>query len=61
MAEELQLNMLFHIDDLLLSHAGPEIVTDHAKKLGGTHGNKETLAVTRKNTHKNLVMTIDFR
>ena len=52
--------MLFHIDDLLVSHAGPEIVTCKVKKCDMTHGRKYPLVVTRRKTHEYLGMTIDF-
>ena len=56
----LQLTILFRISYLLLSRAGPEIVTCCAKKIDGTHGIKDPLEVTRGNTYGHLGMTNDF-
>ena len=51
MVDGLKLTMLFHIDDLLLPHAGPEIATHCVMKLDVTRDSKDSLTVTRGNTH----------
>ena len=56
----LLLPKLFHIDDLLLSHTGPKIAIDCAKKLDGECDSKDLLTVTRGRTHEHLGMRIAF-
>ena len=56
----LQLTKLFHIDDSLLSHADRSTSIYCVKKLDGTHGRKDPLAVTRGKTHEHLGMKIYF-
>ena len=55
-----QLTIMFHIDDLMMSHVDPEIVTEHVKKLDGVHGNKHPLSITRGKMHEYLGITIEF-
>jgi hypothetical protein len=56
-----QFTIVFHIDDLLLSHLNPNIVTLYIKKLHKEYGTLENLTVTRGKVHEYLGMTIDFR
>jgi hypothetical protein len=56
-----QFTIVFHIDDLLLSHLNPNIVTSYIRKLHKEYGSLENLTVTRGKVHEYLGMTIDFR
>jgi hypothetical protein len=56
-----QFTIVFHIDDLLLSHLNPNIVTLYIRKLHKEYGSLENLTVTRGKVHEYLGMTIDFR
>ena len=56
-----QFTIVFHIDDLLLSHLNPNIVTLYIRKLHNEYGSLENLTVTRGKVHEYLGMTIDFR
>ena len=60
MVDRLQLIMLLHIDDLLLSHTGSHIIAYCIKKVDGTYGSKDPLEVTRAKKHECIGMTIDF-
>jgi len=55
-----QLSILFHIDDLLISHRHPEVVMLFIKKLEKECGVKDPLTVTRGKLHEYLGMTVDF-
>jgi len=55
-----QLTTLFHIDDLMLAHLQPQIVTEHIKKLDGVYGNQDPLTITRGKIHEYLGITVDF-
>ena len=56
-----QFTIVFHIDDLLLSHLNPNIVTLYIRKLQKEYGSLANLTVTRGKVHEYLGMTIDFR
>jgi hypothetical protein len=56
-----QFTIVFHIDDLLLSHLNPNIVTLYINKLNKEYGSLANLTVTRGKVHEYLGMTIDFR
>jgi hypothetical protein len=56
-----QFTIVFHIDDLLLSHLNPNIVTLYIRKLNKEYGSLANLTVTRGKVHEYLGMTIDFR
>lgn len=55
-----QLTVIFHIDDLLISHAQAEVVTEFIERLKQAYGQREDLTVTRGRVHEYLGMTIDF-
>ena len=55
-----QFTVVFHIDDLLMSHRSATVVTDMIKKLDREYGTKDDLTVTRGRVHEYLGMTIDF-
>ena len=61
MVNENQFTIVFHIDDLLLSHKNPNIVTLYIRKLQQEYGSREDLTVTRGKIHEYLGMTLDFR
>lgn len=56
-----QLTPLFHIDDVLMTHALANAVTEHVKLLDEGHGRNDPLTVTRGKLHEHLGMTLDFR
>ena len=56
-----QITLLFHIDDILLTHALPNIVSKHIKLLNGVHSQNNLLTVTRGKVHEHLGTIIDFR
>ena len=56
-----QFTVVFHVDDLMLSHKSPRVVTDIIKKLDMEYGKRDPLTVTRGPVHEYLGMTVDFR
>ena len=56
-----QFSIMFHIDDLLMSHRKAEIVTLYIKKLEREYGKRDPLTVTRGLVHEYLGMTFDLR
>ena len=56
-----QLTLIFHIDDVMLNHLYPQVVTKHVKRLDGIHGQKDSLTVNIGLVYECLGMTIDFR
>lgn len=57
---EKQLTIPFHIDDLMLVHVTPAVVTEHIKLLDGVCGANDPLTATRGKAHEFIGMTIDF-
>ena len=55
-----QLTLLFHVDDLLLSHRKSQVVTNYIKMLDTACGKDDPLTVTRVKLHDHLGMTLDF-
>ena len=58
--QEKQLTIMFHIDDLLISHDSSGIVTEYTKRLDAACGTQDQLADTRGKKHECLSMTMDF-
>jgi hypothetical protein len=58
--EGTQFTVVFHVDDLLMSHKSAEIVTMMIKRLDTEYGTRDELTVTRGPIHEYLGMTIDF-
>ena len=56
-----QLTLMFHIDDVIMTHVFNNVVTDHIKLLDEKHGRNDPLSVTRRKSHEYLGMTLDFR
>ena len=56
-----QFTVVFHVDDLLMSHLSPHVVSDIIEKLDKEYGSKDSLTVTRGPVHEYLGMTVDFR
>ena len=56
-----QLTIIFHIDDLMMSHKNPNIVTLYIRKLEKEYAKRDPLTVMRDKVHEYLGMTIDFR
>ena len=44
-----QMNIMFHIDDLLMSHKHPHIVTLFIKKLEAVYGKRDPLMIANHN------------
>jgi hypothetical protein len=55
-----QCTILWHVDDLKISHADPEVVTEVIDLLEGEFGKEAPLTKTRGHVHDYLGMTIDF-
>ena len=56
-----QMTIMFHIDDLLMAHVHPHIVTLFIKKLELVYGKRDPLTITRGLIHEYLGMTFDLR
>ena len=54
MVMQTQLTLVFHVDDLLISHVKPQAVTNCVKTLDVAHGRNEPLKVTRGKLHEHL-------
>ncbi|KAI2500335.1 Reverse transcriptase (RNA-dependent DNA polymerase) [Fragilaria crotonensis] len=55
-----QCTILWHVDDLKISHVDPKVVTDVIELLKSEFGNEAPLTITRGKVHEYLGMTIDF-
>ena len=55
-----QLTIMFQVDNLLMSHIQPHVVTLFIKKLEVEYGQQEHLTVTQGKVHEYLGITIDF-
>ena len=55
-----QCTILWHVDDLKISHLNPDVVSDIINKLNARYGKEAPLTVTRGKVHEYLGMTIDF-
>jgi hypothetical protein len=55
-----QCTILWHVDDLKISHVDPNVVTEMIELLEGEFGKEAPLTKTRGKVHEYLGMTIDF-
>jgi len=55
-----QITILFHVDDLKLSHVNANVVTDEIQKLQLRFGKLADLTISRGRVHEYLGMTLDF-
>jgi hypothetical protein len=55
-----QCTILWHVDDLKISHVEPQVVEDIIEKLNQRFGKEQELSVTRGDKHDYLGMTIDY-
>ena len=55
-----QMTILFHVDDLKLSHVDPNVVTEEIQKLQLEFGKLAELTISRGRVHEYLGMTLDF-
>ena len=55
-----QCTILWHVDDLKISHKNPSVVTSVIEQLNAEFGEKAPLTVTRGKVHEYLGMTIDY-
>lgn len=56
-----KISLIYHIDDLMLSHVMAQVVTLFIKKSEREYWQHDKLTVTCGFVHKYLGMTIDFR
>ena len=56
-----QATIIWHVDDLKISHKDPKVVTRIINKLKKKYGKVNPLTVTRGKLHDYLGMTLDFR
>jgi hypothetical protein len=57
---EANAQILWHVDDLKISHIDPSVVTSIIKLLESEFGKEAPLTKTRGKVHEYLGMTIDF-
>lgn len=50
-----QCTIIWHVDDLKISHVDPDVVTGIIKKLNDTYGELQELTATRGKVHEFLV------
>ena len=55
-----QCTILWHVDDLKISHMDPEVVSNIISKLNERYGKEAPLTETRGKIHEYLGMTLDF-
>jgi len=55
-----QCTILWHVDDLKISHVNPKVVTEILNKLDATYGKEAPITVQRGKIHEHLGMTIDY-
>ena len=55
-----QCTILWHVDDLKISHVNPDVVTDIINKLKKAYGKEAPLTEKRGKVHEYLGMTIDY-
>ena len=55
-----QCTILWHVDDLKISHMDPTVVTSVLEKLTGVFSTQPSLSITRGKVHEYLGMTLDF-
>jgi len=60
MIEGKQCTILWHVDDIKLSHVDNEVNEEIIKKLNGVYGKEAPLVVTRGKVHGYLGMTLDY-
>ena len=56
-----QATIIYHVDDLKISHKDPKVVTRIINKLKKRYGKINPLSVARGKVHDYLGMTLDFR
>jgi hypothetical protein len=55
-----QCTILWHVDNLKISHVDPQVVTDVISQLNGEFGKEAPLTITRGKVHEYLGMVIDY-
>jgi hypothetical protein len=55
-----QCTILWHVDDLKISHVDEDVVTDVINKLSAEFGKEAPLTINRGKIHEYLGMTLDF-
>ena len=55
-----QCTIVWHVDDLKISHVDPDVVTDIIRKLNDKYGKLKELVATRGKIHDFLGITIDY-
>ena len=59
-ANQKQLTVLFHTDDLMMAHFQSSAVAEHIKLLDEKYRSQDKFTATRGKTHEHLGMTIDL-
>jgi hypothetical protein len=57
MVNGIQITIIFHIHDLMMSHKNPNITTSYIRKLEQEYARRDPLTVIRGNVHEYLRMT----
>jgi hypothetical protein len=60
MIEGKQCTILWHVDDIKLSHIDDEVNEEIIEKLNGVYGKEAPLVVTRGKVHDYFGMTLDY-
>jgi hypothetical protein len=60
MIEGKQCTILWHVDDIKLSHVDDEVNEEIIEKLNGVYGKEAPLVVTRGKVHDYFGMTLDY-
>ena len=53
--------LVFYIDDILITHLHPQVVTEYIKKLERSYRQKDPLTVIRGKLYEYFRITLDFR
>ena len=56
-----QFTIVFHVDDMKLSHINKLFVTNIIRQLEAVYAKLDPMKMTRGKVHQNLGMTIDYR
>ena len=61
MVNGVQLTLIFHVNDALMTHILALVVTKHVKMIDEGHGANNLLTINREKVHEHLGMTLDFQ
>ena len=60
MVDGSQLTVMFHVDDGIVSHKDPTVVTHLLRRLQEVHGKTDPMTIVRGRKHEHLGMSLDF-